>query len=91
MSPFKSPPDGNNPIVPRRMSMPFDSLSASTRPYLCVDVLAVLELRVQQALGVLLKELHSEMHASKLTSLNGQAARLGGAYRQHQGIALLPD
>ena len=42
------------------------------------DVLAILELRIEKALGALEQKLHGEMNTLELASCNGQVAGLGG-------------
>ena len=53
-----------------------------------VDVLAVGQVAVEQALGVGVEELHGEVHAAQLAVLHGQIAGLRRAAREDDGVRL---
>ena len=53
------------------------------------DVVAVLMLRVEQALGVGVQKLHRHVNTLEIAALNRQIARLGRAAADHDGVVLV--
>eukprot|EP00982_Pelagococcus_subviridis_P002394 18522-Pelagococcus_subviridis.AAC.9 len=56
-----------------------------------VDVVAVLEVRIQKRLRVRVEELHREVHALEVAPLHGEVARLSRAAREDDGIRRVLD
>ena len=51
-----------------------------------VDVVPVLEVRVEKALGVGVQEIHGEVHPVEVSAVHGQIPWLRRAARQHDGV-----
>src|SRR6266851_1238885 len=52
------------------------------------DELGVLQVAVEQALGVLVQELHREVDTTQLAAGNGEVSGQGGAAAEHDGVEL---